>query len=144
MATVGLASLPAAVVAEEGVITRTDFEHYIELFNSGTSDAYADYYHEDVTLERGDLRLEGKAAIVAFYRSFHESVRQHIEVLDLIADGDRIAVELLASFEAFADWSHPVAGTMTKGTRSRSHTFVHYRQRGGRFTQIRSALFRRF
>ena len=143
-----LTALSAIVVSQvasgnEAVITREDFEEYIEIFNRGNSDDYARYYHDDVVLERGDLRLEGKDAILSFYRSFHESVTQHIQVLDFISEGDRFAVELLASFEAFDDWSHPLAGTMARGTRRQSHTFVHYHQRDGKFYKIRSALFQR-
>lgn len=123
---------------------RKDFEEYIRIFNTGNSDDYAKYYHDDVVLERGELRLEGKEEILEFYRGVHAAVRQTIEVLDFISQGDRFAVELMASFEAFADWSHPKAGGFKKGTRQKANTFVHYNLINGQFALIRSARFRRF
>ena len=123
---------------------RKDFEEYIRIFNLGNSDDYAKYYHDDVVLERGDLRLEGKEEILEFYRGVHAAVRQTIEVLDFISQGDRFAVELMASFEAFADWSHPKAGGFKKGTKQKSNTFVHYNMINGQFALIRSARFRRY
>lgn len=130
--------------ASPGTMTRADYLRYIGIFNQGNTDAYGDYYHPEATLERGDLRLEGKQAILEFYREFHQHVDQHIDVLDFLANKDRVAVELMSSFQARSDWSHPFAGTMTKGQKRKANTFVHYNMRDGKFVLIRSARYRAY
>ncbi len=145
-ATVALAASPVVAARAEtstcGGLPRADFDAYIATFNTGKSDDYGKQYADDVVLERGALRLEGRKAILDFYRSFHASVRQHITVLDYIPNGDRLAVELLAEFEAFADWSFPGAGSLKKGVKRSANTFVHYNLKDGKFVLIRSARFR--
>lgn len=139
--TVCLLFSPGASPAGEKVLPREDFEHYISLFNEGDSDAYGEYYHPDVVMERGDLRLEGRESILAFYRDFHRVAKQTIEVVDYMALDDRIAVELQTRFDVYEDWSHPVAGEMRKGSRQ-VNSFVHYRLRDGKIIRIQSARFR--
>ena len=92
-------------------------------------------------MECGDLPLEGKQAILAFYRDFHAKVDQHIEVLGFRQDGDRMAAELMAGFAARSDGSRPFAGGMVKGQKRQANTFVHYDLRAGKFVRIRSARF---
>lgn len=133
--------LPNISFSQYNGLSRTDFERYISIFNQGDSDAYSEYYHPDVVMERGDLRLEGKEAILAFYRDFHSHAKQTIQVMDFLAEGSRIAVELQTTFEVHTDWSHPVAGEMKKGKRI-VNSFVHYRLRDGKIIRIQSARFR--
>ena len=145
--TAALAASPIAGARAETSKTcsglpRADFDTYIATFNTGKSDDYGRMYADNVVLERGALRLEGREAILDFYRGFHASVRQHITVLDYIPNGDRLAIELLAEFEAFADWSFPGAGSLQKGTKRTANTFVHYNLENGKFVLIRSARFR--
>ena len=117
------------------------FENYIRIFNEGDSDLYARYYHPDVVMERGDLKLEGIDAILAFYRDFHDHAKQTIQVQAFMADEDRMFVELQTLFDVHTDWSHPFAGEMKKGKRQ-VNSFVHYRLQDGKIILIQSARLR--
>jgi len=138
---VPLLCFAASTLAQESAFSRDMFENYIRIFNAGDSDLYARYYHPDVVMERGDLKLEGIEAILAFYQDFHDQDKQTIDVQAFLADEDRMFVELQTLFEVHTDWSHPFAGEMKKGRRQ-VNSFVHYQLQDGKIILIQSARLR--
>ena len=60
----------------------TIFRTYLREFNAANYDALARYYADDVLFSFGHGPvLRGRDAVVAFYRPFHEHVRETVEVV---------------------------------------------------------------
>jgi ketosteroid isomerase-like protein len=82
---------------------KTDYLRYIECFNRGDFAGFSCFYTDDIVLEPGTkVRLEGREAIVAFYRQNKDRVRETLRVDNLIIGDTSIAAELDTQFLAVA------------------------------------------
>lgn len=116
------------------------FRSYVRAFNENEFDEFSSYYADDVVFELGDrLRLEGRDAIVEFYRNVGKQVEETLEVSYVIADGDRIAAELVTEFRAIEDVPDFIAGSLASDETLKIISFVHYELQNGRFSHIKSA-----
>jgi hypothetical protein len=137
---------PKSALAEApcGGFPRQAFERYIALFSTNNTDNYGMYYADDVVFERGIQTLRGPKAILAFYRKVHEHLSQKLMVVNYAATDTFIGAEVHSEFTVFKDFKDDSAGLdMKKGTHFIGYNFVHYELRGGKFTHIRSAPFKR-
>jgi hypothetical protein len=120
------------------------FAAYIDAFNRDDVATYGDYYAEDVVLVlAGKTELRGRQAIFDFYKAVKARTRRTIQINRFVATPDHIAVELESEFLALQDLPEFTAGAMLRGERIFINTFVVYDLRGGKFSRIRSALFRK-
>jgi hypothetical protein len=125
-------------------MTAEQFSSYIEAFNRDDVAAYGDYYARDVVLVlAGKTELRGRQAIFDFYKSVKSQTRRTIRVNKFVAAPGHIAVELESEFLALQDLPEFTAGPMLRGGRIFINTFVLYDLRDGKFSRIRSALFRK-
>jgi hypothetical protein len=117
----------------------TTFREYLREFNAANYDALVRYYADDVVFSFGHgPTLRGRDAIVAFYRPFHEHVKETVEVRFLVMDSSHVAVELAAEFRALKDYDNFTRGPLTAGDVVRVTSFVHYDvDSSGRFSHIR-------
>jgi hypothetical protein len=108
-------------------LTAADFEAALR--------AFAD----DVRFSFGNgPSLRGRNEVVAFYRPFHEHVRETVEIQFLIMDHRHVAVELAAEFRAIKDFDRFTRGPLKAGDVVRLTSFVHYDvDPAGRFSAIR-------
>jgi len=120
------------------------FAAYIDAFNRDDVAAYGSYYADDVVLViAGKTELRGRQAIFDFYQVVRSQTRRTLQVNKFIATPSQLAVELESEFLALEDLPDFTAGPMRKGGRIFINTFVLYDLRGGRFSRIRSAQFRK-
>jgi ketosteroid isomerase-like protein len=65
----------------------TAFRAYLREFNAANYAALVRYYADDVLFSFGNgPTLRGRDAVVAFYRPFHEHVKETVEIKFLIMD----------------------------------------------------------
>jgi hypothetical protein len=125
-------------------MSRERFLAYIDAFNNDDYASFGDYYAEDVLLViAGKRELRGRQAIFDFYKEVKSQTQRTIQVNKFIGTENRIAVELESEFLALEDLPDFSAGPMKKGGRIFINTFVIYDLADGRFSQIRSAEFRK-
>jgi SnoaL-like domain len=131
---------PTAQIA----MTAEQFSTYINAFNRDDVATYGEYYAQDVVLVlAGKTELRGRQAIFDFYKSVKSQTRRTIRINKFVATPEHIAVELESEFLALQDLPDFTAGPMRQGGRIFINTFVLYDVRDGKFSRIRSALFRK-
>jgi len=120
-----------------------DFREYVDRFNDRDYEGFGAFYAEDVVFELGDRqRLEGRDAILSFYREVHERIEESLEVERIIVGDDGLAAELRTEFLAVEDWEEFVGGPMEEGDSVEFVSFVHYHVDDGQFTHVKSARFK--
>lgn len=121
-----------------------EFRDYIAAFNRGDTDAYGAHYADDVILVIADhTELRGRQAIFDFYAGVRAGTQRTIEVVSVIARGNRLAAELVSEFLATRDLSDFPSGPMRAGDRLLINSFVFYDLEQGRYKRIRAATHRR-
>jgi len=115
------------------------FREYLREFNAANYAALVRYYADDVVFSFGHgPTLRGRDAVVAFYRPFHEHVKETVEIKFLVMDYRHVAVELAAEFRALKDYDNFTRGPLKAGDVVRITSFVHYDlNSAGRFSAIR-------
>jgi 2',3'-cyclic-nucleotide 2'-phosphodiesterase (5'-nucleotidase family) len=115
------------------------FRTYIAEFNAANFDALARYYADDVVFSfNGGLILNGRDAIVAFYRPFRAAVDETVDIRFLVMNDAHVAVEMATEFRARADYPDFTRGPLKAGDTVRITSFVHYDiGPDGRFAAIR-------
>jgi SnoaL-like domain len=115
------------------------FRAYIAEFNAANFAALARYYADDVVFSfNGGLTLNGRDAIIDFYRPFREAVDEAVEIRFLVMDDKHVAVEMATEFTAREDYQNFTRGPLKAGDTLRITSFVHYDiGPDGRFTNIR-------
>jgi ketosteroid isomerase-like protein len=117
---------------------------YMAAFNASDYDTLGGFYADDVVLVIGNgTELRGVQAIVDFYRDVKTSTRRTIKILRTFPSRDGIAAELESEFLALEDVPDFTSGPMRKGDRLYINSFVVYDVKDGRYSRIRSAVFKR-
>lgn len=113
-------------------------------FNTSDYAQLSQYYADDVLLVIGNgTELRGASAIVEFYRQVKANTQRTIKILRTFPGRDGIAAELESEFLALEDVPDFTSGPMRKGDRLYINSFVIYETRGERYSQIRSAVYKR-
>jgi len=117
------------------------FERYLEAFNRSDFEAFGAYYADDVAFHGQAARLEGRDAVLDFYRTVKARLDETIELLSFVGVPGRIAAELRTTLTARERWPDFPTGPLETGEVRQSVNFVFYDLVGGRFARIRSARF---
>ena len=120
-----------------GVLQRQAYMAYAKAFSDADFDAFSAYYQDDVVLELPTLRLEGKLAIVDFYRGMFARVRESVTLHRLIADAEGLCAEITSTFTCHADAPDFGPMPMKAGQSLKIPLFVVYTLRDGRISRIR-------
>jgi hypothetical protein len=115
------------------------FRTYLSEFNAANFDALARYYADDVVFTfNGGLTLNGRDAIVEFYRPFRKAVDETVDIRFLVMNDEHVAVEMATEFRAREDYENFTRGPLKAGDILRITSFVHYDVGpDGRFVAIR-------
>ena len=122
---------------------RTWFEAYLDAFNRSDFEGFGAYYAQDVQFKGQAATLNGRAAVLDFYRGVKARIDEQIELLSFVSSGGMIAVEICTTLLPLEDWPDFPTGPLAKGERRRSIIFAFYDVVDGKFTRIRSARFQR-
>ena len=122
---------------------RAWFEAYLAAFNRNDFAGFGAYYADDVQFCGQAATLDGRAAVLDFYRGVKARLDETVDLLGFVGDDTMIAAEIRTTLVAREDWPDFPTGPLVAGQRRQSINFALYDLAGGRFTRIRSARFRR-
>lgn len=119
------------------------FEAYLDAFNRNDFAGFGAYYAPDVVFVGQAAQVNGREAVLAFYRTVKARLDETLELLTFVgaADGTRIAAEVRTRLVAREDWPDLPTGAMRAGDRRESVSFILYDIADARFTRVRSARF---
>jgi hypothetical protein len=136
-----LASKPA-LAAESNVLSRDEYQRYLDLFNANDP-RFIEYYHPEVVLELGTSEIRGDTGIREFYANVKQYIREQVECTLYVADEHTVAVEIPTRFECIADWDDSFWGVPLKqGQVMRIVTFGFYAVENKRFKHIKTARYK--
>ena len=115
-----------------------EFLRYVDDFNSLDSDRLFRHYHPDLVFESFGVRRAGGEAF-AFLTGLHQAVADELKPLNILVDGDRIAMEADDTITALHDLPDLPAGALRKGQRARVRMFGFYDTSGPLITHLRVA-----
>lgn len=137
-------SFPASLLfaANDGGMSRADYDEYLELFNANDP-SFIKFYHPDVVLELGSSEIRGAEGIKDFYANVKKYIKERVDVTTYITDGSQLAVEIPTTFEVIADWEDSFWGVpLKKGQVLRIVSWGIYDIEDGKFKRIRTARYR--
>jgi hypothetical protein len=119
------------------------FDAYLAAFNRADFPGFGAYYANDVIFHGQAAQLQGRDAVLGFYRTVRTYLEERVDLLTFAGapDGKRIAAELRTSLVAIRDWPDMPTGPMRIGDRRESVNFALYDIADGVFTRVRTARF---
>ncbi|OYX60605.1 MAG: hypothetical protein B7Y88_15560 [Sphingomonadales bacterium 32-64-17] len=124
-------------------MTEEDFRSYVAAFNANDFAGFGRFYADDVIFELGAMkRIDGREAILDFYREVKAHITEIVTPLDVIVTPSRIAMHCRTTFETFKDWPDFEIWPTRAGDRREVETIAMYEVKDGRFTHIRGARFK--
>jgi alkanesulfonate monooxygenase SsuD/methylene tetrahydromethanopterin reductase-like flavin-dependent oxidoreductase (luciferase family) len=117
---------------------RAWFEAYLDAFNRSDFEAFGAYYAQDVAFHGQAARLDGREAVLDFYRGVKARLTETIELLSFVGAPGRIAAEI-RTLQALQDWPDFPTGPLKAGDVRQSVNVAFYDIVDGRFARIRSA-----
>ena len=130
---------PEAGLLGGGPAQRQAFLAYARAFSGAEFDVFPAYYRDDVVLELPILKLEGRQAIVDFYKAMFARIRESITVHRLIADGDGLCADITSTFTCIEDAADFAPMPLRLGQVLKIPLFVVYTLSEGRITRIKGA-----
>jgi len=119
---------------------RAAFIAYTRAFSGALPDKYSAFYTDDVKLQLSSVgELNGKKAIVDFYTKMFRSVRENLEINQIVYDDNAIVGDFVSVFTAVEDAPDFVVAPLKKGESIRVPVFVYYTLRDGLISNIRVA-----
>ncbi len=120
-----------------------DFRNYVAAFNANDFNGFGRFYADDVIFELGSaLRLDGREAILDFYRSVRARIDEVVKPLDVFLTADRIAMHCRTRFSCFEDWPEFPIRPVKAGERWEVETIALYEVDGDQFRHIRGGRFK--
>lgn len=119
---------------------RAAFLAYTRAFSNAEYERFSAFYTDDVVLELSTLPpIRGRQGIVDFYSKMFPSVRENLEIHQIVADDQGIAGDFTSVFTAIQDAPDFVVGPLKKGESIRVRVFVYYTLRDGLISKIKVA-----
>ena len=125
------------------MLTEADFRAYLDGFNRSDFDAFGRFYAPGVEFLGRAAQLQGRDAVVRFYRDVRSRVRETLTLHGLVVGPGALVADVETELEALADWPDFPTGALRRGEVRRSQNFIWYDVTDRQFTRIRSAHFRR-
>jgi ketosteroid isomerase-like protein len=118
---------------------RQAFNDYTRAFSNADFETFQAYYTDDVVCELGPLTLDGRQAIVDFYRGMFAKVRESLQLHRLVADENGLCADITSTFTAIEDASNFAPMPLAKGQALTIPVFVVYTLRDGKICRIQVA-----
>jgi len=84
-------------------MNKDDFLKYYEEYNNHGADGVSDFYVSDVIFEFQGSRIEGKEAVLKYFRQLHLVFKEIMKPQKIFVEGDKAAVEVENEFVAKTD-----------------------------------------
>jgi hypothetical protein len=132
----------AAQTTEDNVMTRAEYQLYLDLFNVNDP-AFIEFYHPDVAFELGNRQMQGARTILEFYANVKKYIKEEVTCTEFVANSQTVAVEIPTRFECIADWEDSFWGIpLRQGQILEIVTFGFYKMRAGKFASIKTARYK--
>ena len=125
-------------------MTEDDFRRYVAAFNANDYAGFGQFYADDVVFELGSaLRLEGREAVLGFYREVADHLHEHVEPLTVLVGTSNVAMYCHTTFECHRYWPTFPIRPVSKGEAWEVETIAMYwLDAEGRFAHIRGGRFK--
>jgi hypothetical protein len=124
-------------------MTEDEFRSYVAAFNANDFAGFGRFYADDVVFELGAMkRIDGREAILSFYREVKAHIVEVVTPLDVIVTPTRIAMHCRTTFDTFVDWPDFEIWPTRAGDSRTVETIAMYEVADNRFTHIRGARFK--
>jgi hypothetical protein len=124
-------------------MTEDEFRSYVAAFNANDFAGFGRFYADDVVFELGAMkRIDGREAILSFYREVKAHIVEVVTPLDVIVAPTRIAMHCRTTFDTFVDWPDFEIWPTRAGDSRTVETIAMYEVADNRFTHIRGARFK--
>lgn len=118
---------------------RARFDQYIARFNQQDMSAFEEFLADDMHMTNGTLEFTGIDGMKAHYDLIWSTFTEALTVGRYVTDGDHIAIEMHARFEAHRDDPESLFGPVVTGELFDFRGLIMYDVRDGRFSRIRVA-----
>src|SRR5579862_2621972 len=119
-------------------MTRDEFVRYIDDYNSLDTDRLFRHYDPNLTFASFGISRVGSEAF-GFLKGLHEVVADKLMPLNILVDGDRIAMEADDTITALRDLPDLPAGALKSGQQVVVRMFAFYETKGPLITHVRVA-----
>jgi hypothetical protein len=124
-------------------MTEGDFRRYVAAFNANDFEGFGRFYADDVVFELGATkRIEGRDAILDFYRGVKAHITEVVTPIEVIVTPTRIAMYCHTTFDTFEDLPDFELWPTKAGDHREVETIAMYEVANGQFTHIRGARFK--
>jgi hypothetical protein len=119
---------------------RAAFLAYTRAFSGAEYERFSAFYTDDVVLELNSMPpIRGRQGIVDFYSKMFPSVRENLEIHQIVADDNGIAGDFTSVFTAVRDAPDFVVGPLKQGESISVRVFVYYTLKDGLISRIKVA-----
>ncbi|MBS0367056.1 MAG: nuclear transport factor 2 family protein [Proteobacteria bacterium] len=129
------------------MLTRAEFDRYLEFFNSRDYDAVLGHYVAVPTISFGGITLRSRAAIRSFYSFFHAAVDERILIDAFLSSEERVVLEARVHLTGLRDVSpasiqaeYPGLVIPPSGKTLVLPQYIHYRVSGNKFESAHCVL----
>ncbi len=128
------------VTADYQISNRASFDHYIALFNQKDPTAFEAFFADDIVMQNGQLFLRGIPEIKEHYRKIWSVMKEELNVVNYVSDGDNLAIEMKTHFTVLDDKKESPFGPVKKGENFDYHGVIMYKiNHLGKFYDIKVA-----
>lgn len=118
-------------------MNKDDFIRYYDEYNNHGADGVSDFYVSDVIFEFQNSKINGKEAVLKYFKQLHLVFIEIMKPQNILVDGDKAAVELENEFEAKADIPDFLGKSLKAGESTTARFGAFYDIRDGKISQVR-------
>ncbi len=116
---------------------RERINEYYETYAAEDLDAVSHFYSNDVIFEFQGETYNGKEAVFAWFRELQQTFHEVINPINIVIDGDNVAIEIESEFEARVDLPDFHGNALKKGDKIKVRFAAFYDTRDDQFCHIR-------
>jgi len=119
------------------IMKRERINEYYKTYAKEDLNAVSPFYSDDVVFEFQGQTYNGKEVVFAWFKELQQTFHEVINPLEIVIDGDKVAIEIESEFEARVDLPDFHGKALTKGDKTKIRFAVFYDTRDDQFCHIR-------
>ncbi len=116
---------------------KDDFIRYYEEYNTHGADGVSDFYTSDVIFEFQGSLINGKEAVLKYFKQLHLVFREIMKPQEIFVEGEKAAVELENEFVAKADILDFLGKSLKVGESTTARFGAFYDIKDGKIAHVR-------
>ncbi|NQT72986.1 MAG: nuclear transport factor 2 family protein [Chloroflexi bacterium] len=118
-------------------MNKDDFTRYYEEYNNHGADGVSGFYTDDVIFEFQGNKLNGKEAVLKYFRQLHLVFTEIMKPQEIFVEGDKAAVEVKNEFVAKVDIPDFLGKSLKVGESTTARFGAFYDIRDGKIAHVR-------